>query len=50
MEDVIDVVYTPRNVKTIGDFKTLIKPILMSKKVLTQEMVIDPNNPKLIVV
>lgn len=50
MEDVIDVVYTPRNVKTIGDFKTTIKPILMSKKTITQEMVIDPNNPKLIVV
>lgn len=50
MEDVVNVTYTPRNVTTLGDFKTLIKPILASRKVITQEMVIDPANPKLIVV
>lgn len=50
MKDVINVTYTPRNVKTLGDFKTLIKPLLVEKGTITQEMVIDPEHPKLIVV
>jgi hypothetical protein len=29
MKDIINVTYTPRNVKTLGDFKALIKPLLV---------------------
>ena len=36
MKDVINITYTPRNVTTIGDFKTLVKPILMQKGVITK--------------
>lgn len=50
MEDVVNKTYTPRNVTTIGDFKTIVKPLLMKRKTITQEMVLDPKNPRLIVV
>lgn len=50
MKDVICEAYVPRNVKTIGDFKTIIKPFLMELKTITQETVINSSKPKLIVV
>ena len=35
MEDVIGNVYTPRDIKTIGDFKVLAKPLLKKKGTIT---------------
>lgn len=50
MKDVISEAYTPRNVKTLGDFKTLVKPFLMELGTITKETVINNSRPKLIVV
>jgi hypothetical protein len=36
MKDVICETYTPRNVKTLGDFKTLVKPFLMELGTITK--------------
>jgi hypothetical protein len=47
MKDFINVVYTPRNLTTIGDLKTVMKPVLQSRGTITQAMVLDPLNPRL---
>ena len=42
--------YVPREVMTLGDLKTLTKPLLIKRKILTEKMLIDPQNPRLIFV
>lgn len=50
MGSVLENVYSPRNVTDIGDFKTLIKPLLGKKNIITKDNTKNMKAPKLIVV
>ena len=50
MAAVIPSIYTPRNVKTYGEFRSVLKPKLVAMKVILPNTLIDPNNPRLIVI
>lgn len=48
-KDIINIIYTPRNVQSKGDYKALVKPFLVDMKIIEAGTLIDPERPRLIV-
>jgi hypothetical protein len=45
----INTYFRPRNIKSIGEFRETVKPILKNMQVIKKGSLIDPKNPRLVV-
>ena len=48
-KDVIDIIYTPRDVKVLGEFRSSIKGNLKDMKTIKKGSLIDPDHPRIII-
>ena len=48
--DIINIIYKPRDVKDLGEFRDSIREVLKNKKVIKEGSLIDPEHPRLIVI
>jgi len=50
MNNVIGNIYTPRNRTLIGDMRATLKGILASMQIIRENILIDPDHPRLVVI
>lgn len=48
-KDVIDIIYKPRDVQTLGEFRGSIRGLLKDMKIIKKGTLIDPDHPRIII-
>jgi hypothetical protein len=46
---VIDIIYKPRDVEVLGEFRSSIRGLLKDMKIIKQGTLIDPEHPRIII-